>query len=505
MLDAFELFEDDCVKRLREATETAMGCKAGYQCRLLLEDAALEDAALVSGTGLVDDSVVTAICMMDPAVQEMMEHFKQTAQYVRENYLKVRTDDFDPPTQALAELDDLGWYGLWSGRGTGTCVKVGRGIAGPAVPLFSEMIADRDANVRQLAVWALAGVGRDALPALPHLMVALEDGDSEVRNETVTALLHFTKQAPKQMLPVVVRLICHADPLVSAGFISSRDQFLPDIEGAKAAVLPELVKASVIHANMRVRRLARRALKMADREKHARPTRRDLESEELWQEANVRLEMRLREAQTHSESVREKTRQAVSRRLEEATERDAFLERWRVEGEERECVCQLYGCDANRLPVPVRGGFDPLLLREAMHADEASYDPAVKGEAAWQCLPRNVVASSSSCDSTECFPKLRGCEARRRRHFIEGEPRRTRGEFARHFFDKLTKLEGGDPFHQWIFPVKGYPPLQDFEPFHKPGRRIENDEGAGEESDEESDDGPYGRPYPVFMSPYDEE
>lgn len=156
------------------------------------------------------------------------------------------------------------------------------------------------------------------------------------------------------------------------------------------------------------------------------------------------------------------------------------------------------------------------------------YDPSVRGEAAWACLPRGCIHADRMTreqDLLAAVRKVMRTDPRRRlwhiRHLFtsyletagEDHARRffvrypqayvlllrcsqedadttvgthramralrtirrkqLRHYFERyaqgsHFFRMLAGIEGNDPLHQWLFPKRGSHPQQDFEPYRPP-------------------------------------
>merc|ERR1719433_1272333 len=96
-------------------------------------------------------------------------------------------------------------------------------------------------------------------------------------------------------------------------------------------------------------------------------------------------------------------------------------------------------------------------------------------------------------------------ETRRRRHFLNADGfthQRARFwcAFSTHYFERLSHLEGGDPFHQWTRSPRDPMPSQDLEGFFALEAAARATKPPCEGASGELTDGlRRGRPYPSFF------
>jgi hypothetical protein len=63
------------------------------------------------------------------------------------------------------------------------------------------------ANIRATAAYLLGQLGSNAIPAVPHLLIALDDEDSMVRMRARRALTQIRKEAPPQLASQIQRAL----------------------------------------------------------------------------------------------------------------------------------------------------------------------------------------------------------------------------------------------------------------------------------------------------------
>jgi HEAT repeat protein len=118
----------------------------------------------------------------------------------------------------------------------------------PAVPLLVGAIADRDFNVRTLAIYCLGRLGPKARDAVPALIAALEDRDWIVRRHAAGALglLEATAEAAAPALARTAVRDANAEVRKSAGFALGR--LGPAAREAARPILQELSAAETDEA-----------------------------------------------------------------------------------------------------------------------------------------------------------------------------------------------------------------------------------------------------------------
>lgn len=241
ILPDFGLFPGDTMLILRHASESAMTKELGYRCKLLLGEKSLADEDTVSGSGLETGSVLTAVLTFDPMLLDLIEKLPKLAQLAREdrgNSLEDKSDDEiekigQEALAVLRQVDELGCFGLptlpkgdklWDPPNAGQRGIPGwsgRDVLGPVVPIFGTWLQDASPGVRELACWCLSRAGVDAIPFLPHLAAAAWDTRySEVCSQAASALCLLASQAPQQVVPVLVELVCHDFPGVTRGVMN---------------------------------------------------------------------------------------------------------------------------------------------------------------------------------------------------------------------------------------------------------------------------------------------
>lgn len=466
--EAFEFLPTDTGARVREVAAHALRPKPGLRVRILLGMQLLEDEHVLGDGGLQlapgERHEALVVLDMEPAVCRMVDLFRGVVRsFVAE---EAAQSSESPPAPAPWAEEDLS-------LGKEACTELERlgPRASPASQFFVDWLDHPNTEVRQLAAWAVGGLGAEAVPLLPRLAEALKgDGCADVREEAAQSFLSIAAAAPAEMLLALSEGAPRTGALASEDFWWVRVQALRAIGpgSARAGAAVEELARAIADGRQCIRAEAVRALGRVDRTELRSVIQGDLRDVAMWGRAAERLEGR----------------------LEEARRGAAPREARRAAGGAVPGGCADAEADANGRPFPLPAGFSATDLRAHLYDEDAATvqerafvaAPPIQGEAAWRCLDEGCVASDRFAGEWQALvAKLRELKeasrggplpkaavarrlARLRRHF-------SRGAQAMLFFERLPRIEGGDPMHMWLFPRRGYPPPEDFEAMVPPQKR----------------------------------